>query len=369
MLREAPARGAGARFLGQSRAGVRRARGRAVSRARARSRGGEFFVHSDVAGVPTDRSNLCVRAFERLRPADGLAFQIRSETAAAGLGSVAAIVLRLAAADRPMSLDAPLFELAQRSRARQRGGGAARRLRGLRGRRARAHRAAAGLEGVVAIPPEQVPTGRRGRRMPDAAPLREAVANMGHVAARARAGQGRPLAGRPRVARRAPPAAPPPPLPALDGAGRARGGARRSGRDHLGRRPDGPVLVPVAANGNGDGTASRRSEAPDCELRRVTFAPGGATCALWRWAPPLASGPRSTRNASVIRAMARWSGAPTAGDDWTLPLEARPSGVVRGGGAARGRGGDRPALPARARARRRWPTETPAGARRSCATG
>jgi homoserine kinase len=29
---------------------------------------GEFFVHSRVPGVPTDRSNLCVRAFERLRP-------------------------------------------------------------------------------------------------------------------------------------------------------------------------------------------------------------------------------------------------------------------------------------------------------------
>ena len=31
---------------------------------------GEFFVHSDVPGLPTDRSNLCVRAFERLHPAE-----------------------------------------------------------------------------------------------------------------------------------------------------------------------------------------------------------------------------------------------------------------------------------------------------------
>ena len=37
---------------------------------------GEFFVHSDVSGVPTDRSNLCVKAFERLHPADGMTFQI-----------------------------------------------------------------------------------------------------------------------------------------------------------------------------------------------------------------------------------------------------------------------------------------------------
>ena len=62
---------------------------------------GEFFVHSDLHGLPSYRSNLCVRAFERLRPADGVTFQIRSEIpVAAGLGSsAAAIVAGLAAAD------------------------------------------------------------------------------------------------------------------------------------------------------------------------------------------------------------------------------------------------------------------------------
>ena len=39
---------------------------------------GEFFVHSDVPGLPTDRSNLCVRAFEALHPADEISFEIRS---------------------------------------------------------------------------------------------------------------------------------------------------------------------------------------------------------------------------------------------------------------------------------------------------
>ena len=75
---------------------------------------GEFFVHSDVPGIPTDRSNLCVRAFERLHSADGVTFQIRSEIpAAAGLGSsAAAIVAVLAAADHRYELDAPLFDLA-----------------------------------------------------------------------------------------------------------------------------------------------------------------------------------------------------------------------------------------------------------------
>ena len=34
---------------------------------------------ADLPGVPLDRSNLCVRAFERLHPADGIRFAIRSE--------------------------------------------------------------------------------------------------------------------------------------------------------------------------------------------------------------------------------------------------------------------------------------------------
>jgi len=66
---------------------------------------GEFSV---VAGpdLPVDRSNLCVRAFEYLHPADGLRFEIRSEIPLArGLGSsAAAIVAGLVAADH-------LFEL------------------------------------------------------------------------------------------------------------------------------------------------------------------------------------------------------------------------------------------------------------------
>ena len=62
----------------------------------------------DVGGdpVPQDRSNLCVRAFEALHPADGLNFAIRSQIPLArGLGSsAAAIVAGLMAADH-------LFEL------------------------------------------------------------------------------------------------------------------------------------------------------------------------------------------------------------------------------------------------------------------
>ncbi len=66
---------------------------------------GQFSVDAG-ADLPTDRSNLCVRAFERLHPADGLRFEIRSEIPLArGLGSsAAAIVAGLVAADH-------LFEL------------------------------------------------------------------------------------------------------------------------------------------------------------------------------------------------------------------------------------------------------------------
>jgi homoserine kinase len=66
---------------------------------------GRFEVEAG-ADLPTDRTNLCVRAFERLHPADGLRFDVRSEIPLArGLGSsAAAIVAGLVAADH-------LFEL------------------------------------------------------------------------------------------------------------------------------------------------------------------------------------------------------------------------------------------------------------------
>ena len=67
---------------------------------------GEFSVDAG-EGLPTDRSNLCVQAFERLHSADGLRFEITSEIPVArGMGSsAAAIVAGLMAADH-------LYELA-----------------------------------------------------------------------------------------------------------------------------------------------------------------------------------------------------------------------------------------------------------------
>ena len=40
---------------------------------------GSFSVECDVPGVSLDRSNLCVRAFEALHPADDFTFRIKSE--------------------------------------------------------------------------------------------------------------------------------------------------------------------------------------------------------------------------------------------------------------------------------------------------
>ncbi len=113
---------------------------------------GEFSVDSDLPGVPLDRDNLCVRAFESLHAADGLSFRIRSEIPpAAGLGSsAAAIVAGLTAADHLYELDAAAVRACPGARRspRQRGRRAVRRLRGVRrGRGARSAGAAAGARG------------------------------------------------------------------------------------------------------------------------------------------------------------------------------------------------------------------------------
>ncbi len=150
---------------------------------------GDFSVQADGLDVPLDRTNLCVRAFESLRPADGIAFRIRSEIPlAAGLGSsAAAIVAGLLAADH-------LYELAQEHEdvlaraaeieghpdnvaaallggfvlcAMQDGAIASTRLDPPQG-----------VEAVVVIPPEQVPTEEARRAIPSEVPLSDAVANI-----------------------------------------------------------------------------------------------------------------------------------------------------------------------------------------------
>ena len=112
--------------------------------------------------------------------------------------------------------------------------------------------------------------------LPAEVPMADAVHNVAHASLLVLGpGAGRPLADRPRARRPPPPAAPRAPLPALDGAGRAGGGAGRGGRDDLGRRARRSCS---GATGSRPGAWSERckAEAPDCDVRRVTFAPGGA---------------------------------------------------------------------------------------------
>ena len=148
--------------------------------------GGQLAVECEVPGVALDRSNLCVRAFEALSPVDGLTFKIQSEIPpAAGLGSsAAAIVAGLTAADHMYELDAPIFELA-------------RDLEGHPDNVAAAIHGGfvvctgdgppvrfeppAGLEALLATPPEPVPTSDARAALPAEVPLADAVHNLAHV--------------------------------------------------------------------------------------------------------------------------------------------------------------------------------------------
>ena len=242
---------------------------------------GEFFVHSDGPGIPSDRSNLCVQAFERLHSADGVTFQIHSEIpSAAGLGSsAAAIVAGLAAADHMYELDAPLFELAVDLEGHPDNVAAA--LHGGfvicpgPGEEPVRFDPAPGLEGVVAIPDHEVATAEARAAMPAEVPLSEAVHNVGHAAllmlglARddfSLIGRGlRDLVHQPRRRSLYPRS-----MELLERAEELGAvGATISGA--------GPTVLFWCHWQQTGGLVERlKSEAPDCEVRRVTFSPGGA---------------------------------------------------------------------------------------------
>jgi homoserine kinase len=154
---------------------------------------GSFSVEADGLGVPLDRSNLCVRAFESLRPADGIAFRIRSAIPlAAGLGSsAAAIVAGLLAADHIYELaQEPEDVLARAAEIEGHPDNVAAALYG--GFVVCAHEGETlaatrldppqGVEAVVVIPNEQVPTEDARRAIPDEVPVADAVANISAVA-------------------------------------------------------------------------------------------------------------------------------------------------------------------------------------------
>jgi len=147
---------------------------------------GEFSVVCDVAGVPLDRTNLCVRAFEALHAADAISFRIRSDIpTSAGLGSsAAAIVAGLTAADHMYELDAPLFALAHEIEGHPDNVAAAL----LGGFVVCADdepvrlEPAPGLEGVIVIPPDPVATADARAALPVEVPIGDAVHNVAHGA-------------------------------------------------------------------------------------------------------------------------------------------------------------------------------------------
>jgi homoserine kinase len=149
---------------------------------------GEFSFDPGGLEVPTGRDNLIVRAFESLRPADGIAFRLRSEIPLArGLGSsAAAIVAGLYAADHLYELALSKEEMLARATELEGhpdnvaaaiyggfvvcgvGGGAPVAAR---------FEPPEGLEGIVVIPPEEVSTERAREAIPAEIPLADAVAN------------------------------------------------------------------------------------------------------------------------------------------------------------------------------------------------
>jgi homoserine kinase len=145
---------------------------------------GTFGVHTDLR-VPRTEDNLLVRAFQRLHPADGMTFTVRSNIPlTGGLGSsAAAIVAGLVAADHMFELDADLLALATEIEghpdnvaASLLGGivicadGGATRLE-----------APAGLEALAVIPATAVSTRRARAALPSEVPLAEAVFNVAHA--------------------------------------------------------------------------------------------------------------------------------------------------------------------------------------------
>jgi homoserine kinase len=130
---------------------------------------GTFAVITEL-DIARDRTNLVVRGFERLHPADGFEFRIASAIPlSGGLGSsAAAIVAGLLAADHIFELDADLLALE--------GGfvicadGTVTRLE-----------APLGLEAVLVVPSEAVPTTAARAALPAAVPMADAVFNIAHA--------------------------------------------------------------------------------------------------------------------------------------------------------------------------------------------
>ncbi|HEY8583751.1 MAG TPA: homoserine kinase [Capillimicrobium sp.] len=146
---------------------------------------GTFGVETDL-DVPRDRTNLLVRAFERLHPADGLTFRVRSTIPmSGGLGSsAAAVVAGLVAADHLFELDADVLALASEIEGHPDNVAAA--LRGgfvvCADGDAFRFDAPTGLEAIAVAPGDPVRTEAARAALPATVPMADAVFNTAHGA-------------------------------------------------------------------------------------------------------------------------------------------------------------------------------------------
>jgi homoserine kinase len=147
---------------------------------------GSFAVITDLE-LPRDRSNLLVRAFERLHPADDFEFRISSKIPlSGGLGSsAAAIVAGLLAADHIFELDADVHAQAVALEGHPDNVAAA--LEGgfvICDQIGGVHRfePPMGLEAILVVPEAPVQTEAARAALPATVPIADAVFNLAHVA-------------------------------------------------------------------------------------------------------------------------------------------------------------------------------------------
>lgn len=145
---------------------------------------GTFAVETELE-LPRDRSNLIVRAFERLHPADAFTFRIASKIPlCGGLGSsAAAVVAGLMAADHIFELDADVRRLAVEFEGHADNVAAA--LDGglvvCHGLRSHRLEMPMGLEAVLVVPRESVHTEAARGALPATVPMSDAVFNVAHA--------------------------------------------------------------------------------------------------------------------------------------------------------------------------------------------
>ena len=146
---------------------------------------GSFAVTTEL-DIPRDRSNLVVRAFEALHPADAFEFRIASNIPIVGGtgASGAAVVAGLMAADHIFELDADILALATELEGHPDNAAASINGGFVVCASSRVHRLEAplGLEGILVVPGAPVATAEARAALPQQVPLEDAVFNLAHLA-------------------------------------------------------------------------------------------------------------------------------------------------------------------------------------------